>query len=86
MTYKERVDLIAQVLEQENIPYNIVRCFEGWQIRFNWCVGDVACHDGTSGHQLDKVETYQFPWDNGDVSVLDPEEAADKIVEYYKER
>jgi hypothetical protein len=30
------------------------------------------------------VETYQFPWDEGDVSVLTPEECAKRIIDYYK--
>ena len=65
------------------VPYEPRALFEGWQLRFPWTRGDVACHLGTYGHANGFVETYQFPWDEGGVSMLTPEECANKIIAYY---
>lgn len=93
-TYKNRILCISAECDLHHIPYTLVPMDDfvndnynggGWQIRFPWCVGDVACHKYTYGNMDGYVESYQFPWDEGDVSVLTPEEAADKIVAYYNE-
>lgn len=79
-TYYERISYIAQRCLENKIPFEIKPLYEGWQIRFNWAYGaDVAAHDGTYGTFSGKVESYQFPWDEGDVSVLEPEEAFELI-------
>ena len=83
--YVARINRIAKICAEHEVPYTINKLWEGWQIRFPWCKGDIACHDGTYGHNDGMVESYQFPWDDGDVSVLTPEEAAALIVEYYNE-
>lgn len=61
---------------------------ESWNggtiIRFPWCSGDIAYHKDTYGYP-DYVETFRFPWDNEDVSILYPDEAVRKIVAYYME-
>lgn len=79
-TYAERINIIAASLAEACVPYEINECYEGWQLRFWWCKGDVAVHDGTYGAAQGYVETYQFPWDEGDVSILSPEEAAERII------
>lgn len=83
--YVARINHIAKICADHNVPYAINKLWEGWQIRFPWCEGDVACHDSTYGRNVGMVESYQFPWDHGDVSVLTPEEAGALIVEYYNE-
>lgn len=83
MTYEERIDVIANYCDLYNIPYTTNSLWEGKQIRFPWCAGDVACHEFTYETNDDKVESYCFPWDNDDVTVLSPEEAAGLIVGYY---
>lgn len=83
--YKERISYIGVVCDMYKIPYEIIPCWEGWQIKFPWCVGDVACHNYTYGRENGCVESYKFPWDKGDVSVLTPEDAANRIVDYYKD-
>lgn len=83
-TYKERIDFIATCLSQLNIPFEMRRIGEGWQILCPWADNaDVAAHDGTYGAKSGMVESYEFPWDEGDVSVLTPEEAADRIIVYW---
>ena len=83
MTYEERIDAIASYCDLYNVPYTTNSIWNGKQIRFPWCAGDVACHEFTYGTDMDKVESYCFPWDNEDVTVLSVEEAAGLIVGYY---
>lgn len=79
-TYAERINMIAAALAEAAVPYEIHEIYEGWQLRFGWCYGDVAVHDYTYGAKSGYVETYKFPWDDGDVSMLTPEEAAERII------
>jgi len=85
MTYFERINFIATACADNGIAHSVNTVWDGYQIRFPWCEGDVACHFGTYGHDSDMVESYQFPWDEGDVSVLTPEEAVEHIINYYAE-
>lgn len=82
--YEQIINELALELASVNVPYEINECYEGWQLRFPWCYGDVAIHDGTYGHTEGKVESYQFPWDNGDVTVLSVDAAAALIISYYE--
>lgn len=83
-TYKERIDFIATCLSRLNIPFEMRPIYEGWQILCPWADNaDVAAHDGTYGAARGMVESYEFPWDEGDVSMLTPEEAADRIIVYW---
>lgn len=75
---------IKSILDDAGVPCVVVPIYEGYQLRFPWCVGDIALHSGTYGHHKLHVESYCFPWDEGDVTELEPEEAAEKIITYYK--
>jgi hypothetical protein len=81
--YFKPIEIIADFLDNKKIENTCYHCYEGYQLRFNWCKGDVACHSGTYGSRSGYVETYNFPWDDGDVSMLTPIEAANKIYNYY---
>ena len=81
--YFDRMFYITQLLDDAKVPYRLRKLYEGWQLVFPWSDGDVACHDGTYGHNNGMVETYQFPWDEDDVSVLTPTECAERIIELY---
>jgi hypothetical protein len=81
--YFDRINFIYNILTVLNIPCTMNVAYEGWQLRFPWCAGDVAAHRGTYGQAVGKVESYRFPWDEGDVTVLTPEEAAIKIIALY---
>lgn len=83
MTYTERIEIIADACENLKIPYEIVDCYDGKQLIFPWSSGDIACHSGTFGAKLNMVESYQFPWDNGDVTVLSVGGAIAKLVEQF---
>lgn len=83
MTYEERIDFIAQILSQLGIPYTKHALWDGWQLRFGWSSGDIACHSGTYEHDEGMVESYMFPWDDGDCTPLCPDDAAIMIIAHY---
>lgn len=85
MNYFNLINRVMHGLAYFNVPFTLNPLFEGWQVRFPWCSGDVAIHDHTYGSANGKVETYQFPWDDGDVSVLSPLQAVMRIHWYYDE-
>ncbi len=78
--YAELIARVARLLADMGVPYTVHSIWEGAQLRFPWSCGDVACHAGTYGSRSGYVETYQFSWDNDDVSILTPEEAAARIA------
>ena len=75
---------IKSILDRASVPCTMCPIYEGYQLLFPWCVGDIALHSGTYGHRQLHVESYCFPWDEGDVTELEPDEAAEKIITYYK--
>lgn len=82
--YYSVIVYIKHILDRAGVPCAINPIYEGYQLRFPWCKGDVAMHDGTYGAKAGHVETYEFPWDEDDVSELEPIEAAALILAYYK--
>lgn len=84
--YFERIDFIFHILVTLHIPCTMNAVYEGWQLRFPWCEGDIAAHAGTYGEAQGMVESYCFPWDGDGVTVLTPEEATIKIIALYNER
>jgi hypothetical protein len=78
------INFIKTILDSLQIPCEMRKLYEGYQLRFPWCEGDIAMHDGTYGAKAGDVESYCFPWDNEDVTRLKPEEAARKIIAYYE--
>ena len=83
--YKKVIDKVTNILNENKVIYTTRRLYEGYQILFNpWHQGDVIIHDGSYGHNIGKVETMGFPWDEGDVSMLSPEECANEIVELFE--
>lgn len=83
--YFDRILFIYNILTKLHIPCTMNPIFDGWQLHLPWCTGDVAAHFGTYGQAQGKVESYEFPWDNDDVTVLSPEEVAIKIIALYNE-
>lgn len=84
MAYYNREDskkmrLIGDLLKKNNVPFDWNNTDFGLQLRFGWCDGDVVCHEGT----FHMPESYNFPWDDGDVTREDPDMMAQLITEYY---
>lgn len=84
--YNDLIAAMSDKLDSFHVPHSVNDCWDGAQIRFPWCEGDVAFHSGTHFHQENYVETYRFPWDKDDVSVFTPNEAIEKIVALYIEK
>lgn len=88
-TYIMIVKAVADGLDEQDIPYSTNYIWDGYQIRFPWCSGDVVCHSGSYGHANGMVESYGFPWDTDNeflgVTPLTVAEAIEKIANYYSE-
>lgn len=86
MNYYHIISLMGEAFAEQEIPFTINPCHDGYQIRFPWCKGDIAMHSFTIGATEGKVETYQFPWDGGDVTVMSPLNAVLTVIGYYETR
>lgn len=82
---KEAMLDTARGLNENAIPYTIKLYAGGFVVKFPWCDGDIACNVFTYHHEDGYVETYHFPWDDNDVTVLTPEEAVNNIINFYNE-
>lgn len=83
--YVDAINAVIACLIPAGVPFTVNPIFEGLQIRFPWCEGDVACHAGTYSSDCGCVESYQFPWDDEDVTVQTPKEMANDIIRFYRE-
>ena len=83
--YCSRIAMVANLLMEEEIPFTVNNCGDGWQLRFPWDNGDVICHSGSYGSYKGMVESYGFPWDGNDVTTADPYKMAQYIINYYHE-
>ena len=64
-TYFTTIQTLLNTLADRGYPAQLVACHDGWQLLFPWYEGaDIACHRGTYGW----LESYGFPWDDGDVT------------------
>lgn len=75
--------VLSAILTREKIPHKILPLHGGFQIYFPWCDGDVICHSFSYGNKWGEFESYGFPWDEDDVTVLGVGEVARKIMKYY---
>ena len=83
------IDIIAcmkEILDIYQIPCTMNELYEGAQLRFPWTDGGIAMHHSTYGAAKGHVESYQFPWDEGDVTELTPIEALKNIIVYYNNK
>lgn len=77
---------LSSCLEEMGIPHTTNPLWDGYQIRFPWCDGDMVCHNFSYGHSAGHIESYCFPWDEGDVTELTISEAFVKVVDYYNSK
>ena len=85
LDYFHPMMVLAGDLAEANVPFTMRTCYDGFQFRFDWCAGDVVCHFGSYSNSEGYVESYKFPFDGDDVSVMKPHDMAAAIIEYYKE-
>ena len=83
--YAKPILALANLCTSEKIPHIISPIHDGLQIRFPWNNGDFVCHFFSYGHEFGDVESYNCPWDNGDVSRLTVEDAIVNLVSWYRE-
>ena len=84
--FMENLTPILTGLIAEGVPFRYRPLYDGWQLIFKWSgdvAADVACHSGTYGNLEGFVESYNFPWDEGDVSMLTPDDFLKKVIKYW---
>lgn len=74
ITIEETATKFTSLLKAHNIKYSIRPLFDGYQWKFNNYNGDIAIHSGTYHNDEGYLESYEMPWDDGDVSICTPEE------------
>lgn len=84
--YFERIADLVLALSDNGVPCHVEDLYDGYKVTFPWCCGDVIAHSGMlgGGECGYTVESFGFPWDEGDVTLLDIQEAVDLITECYK--
>ena len=85
--YFERIADLVLALSDNGVPCHVEDLYDGYKVTFPWCCGDVIAHPGMlgGGECGYTVESFGFPWDEGDVTLLDIQEAVDLITKCYKE-
>ena len=83
--YAKTIFSISLELSDLGIPNTVKECWDGYKISYPWCEGTIAMYSGIYGFADGCVESYKFPWDEGDVSVLRPTTAIKFIQRYWLE-
>jgi hypothetical protein len=83
--FNEIISALSDRLDTYHIPHTVHDCWDGAQIRFPWCDGNVAIHSYTCGHTNGYVEFYRFP-EEDDTTTMLPEEALEHILILYVEQ
>lgn len=66
--YDIAADKMEKLLIENNIEYNRIRLYEGWQFYIHNTDGDIVCHRGSYGGNDGLWESMGFVWDEGDVT------------------
>lgn len=66
--YDIAADKMEKLLIENNIEYNRIRLYEGWQFYIHGIDGDIVCHRGSYGGNDGLWESMGFVWDEGDVT------------------
>lgn len=66
-----------------NIPFKFHPHGNGGQIVFPWTDGDFIICAGSIGCGRGMLESYGFPWDDGDVTSMTAFDALEKIYDHY---
>lgn len=57
--FKFQILRLGSMLQADNIPFEIRKCYDGYQICYpskEECVSDAICHSGSYGHQQELLE------------------------------
>lgn len=83
--YANTCDRVIAGLTKNEVKHTCEALHDGYAIRFPWKEGaDVAVHFGSYGSACGYVESIGWPWDDGDVSMLSPDDAVNKITDEYR--
>ena len=85
--YFVRIADLVLALSDNGVPCHVESLYDGYKVTFPWCYGDVIAHSGMlgNGNYKHTVESFGFPWDEDDVTLLDVIDAIDLITNYYEE-
>lgn len=67
------------MLVKNEIPFSYSPLYDGAQWTFPMFKGDIAIHSGTYDSDEGYLESYNMPWDEGDVSVCTPDEMISRL-------
>lgn len=82
--YDIAADEMEKLLIENNIGFNRVRLYGGWQFFIHNTDGDIICHNGSFGGDDGLWESMGFVWDDGDVSgYLTAREVIGRLKENY---
>ena len=82
--YDIAADKMEKLLIENNIEYNRIRLYEGWQFYIHNTDGDIVCHRGSYGGNDGLWESMGFVWDEGDVTGrLTAEDVITGLKEHY---
>lgn len=81
-TYGKLRRRINHKLVKAGIEFSYSTLFNGYQWHFKcYPDGDAVIHFGSYGNYKGHVETMGFPWDEGDVTEMTPDELVDWLLE-----
>ena len=82
--YDIAADKMEKLLIENNIEYNRIRLYEGWQFYIHGTDGDIICHEGSQGGDSGLWEAMGFEWDEEDVTGnLTAEDIVRMLKEHY---
>lgn len=85
--YEYAMGQLAKVCELWHIPFTTGNLWEGKQIRFPWCEGDIVCHGFSYGGKQGLFETMGFEEDGDDVrGCLNKAQAFETILHAWNNR
>lgn len=85
--YVYAINLLSAALNEKSIPHNKHELYDGGQITFDWCGGDLICHYGSYGHEKLLYESMGLSGDEDDaIGNLTLEKAVQKVIDTMKEK
>ena len=85
--YEFAMAQLVKTCELWGIPFTTEDLWDGKQMRFPWCEGDIVCHDGSYGGKDGLFESMGFEEDCGDVrGYLTKAEAFETILHAWNNR
>lgn len=82
--YATPILTLANFLTSSHVPFVLNAHWDGLQMHFPWAANaDIVCNALSYGHAYGRVESMGCPWDEGDVTSLEVDEAVENIKAWY---